>query len=94
MARAVVALVEVYLAVGVLFALAFVTRGAAVVDPRARGGSWGFRVAIFPGTAALWPLLLRRWWRGEGPREERNAHRRAARAQVRGAEGGGAEGVR
>ncbi len=47
----------VYLAVGVLFGLAFVAIGANRIDPAAREGSWGFRVLIFPGSVALWPLL-------------------------------------
>jgi hypothetical protein len=83
LARVLVAAVEVYLGAGLLLALAFVTRGVAVVDPRARGSSWGFRLAILPGTAALWPLLLRRWWRRQEPPEERNAHRVAAREAAR-----------
>ena len=52
-----------YLALGVVFALAFVARGAARLDPDADGATWGFKVLILPGTAALWPLLLVRWMR-------------------------------
>ena len=52
-----------YLGVGVLFALAFVTVGAARVEKTAAGGSPGFRVAIFPGAVVLWPYLLVRWLR-------------------------------
>lgn len=56
----------VYLALGVLFALVFVTRGVGAVDPAARGGwggwgGWGFRVLIMPGTALLWPVLAKKW---------------------------------
>jgi len=54
---------ELYLGIGVLFALAFVARGAAAIDPAARAGSLGFRVLILPGAAAFWPLLARMWWR-------------------------------
>lgn len=68
-----------YLAAGLVFALAFVTAGVQRVDPAARGGTWGFRLLILPGAAALWPLLLARWLRGAPPPEERNAHRDAAR---------------
>ncbi|MEO1237017.1 MAG: hypothetical protein AAFX76_09540 [Planctomycetota bacterium] len=49
--------VTAYAGVGVVFALWFVTRGVAGLDPAARGGPWGFRVLIFPGSAALWPVL-------------------------------------
>ena len=66
----------VYAAMGLLFALAFVTRGVARIDSQAAGSSWGFRILILPGSAAFWPLLLKRWV--FGPRtvpEERNPHR-------------------
>ncbi len=69
----------VYAGLGLLFATAFLTRGGARIDPRAVGGSWGFRLAILPGVVALWPLLARRWASGQSPPEERNAHRELAR---------------
>lgn len=78
----------VYAALGLLFAVAFIARGAARVDPQAVGGSWGFRLAILPGAIALWPLLARRWARGQTPPEESNAHRDRARRD-RGPGGGG-----
>ena len=79
LARWIVRLLLGYLAIGAVFAPAFALFGVGRIDPDARGATWGFRVLILPGTAALWPLLLRRWWRGRHPPEERNAHRRAAR---------------
>jgi len=69
----------IYAGLGLLFAVTFVSRGAARVDPQADGGSWGFRLAILPGVVALWPLLARRWASGQPPPEERNAHRDLAR---------------
>ena len=74
-----VAALAIYAALGLLFAVAFALRGAARIDPRAVGGSWGFRLAILPGAVALWPILARRWARGAPPPEERNAHRDQAR---------------
>jgi hypothetical protein len=53
----------VYAVAGVAFALAFVTRGVARVDPHAEGAGLGFRLLIFPATAALWPVLWNLWWR-------------------------------
>lgn len=50
-----------YALIGVGFAAAFVFRGAAAVDPGAEDGPWGFRLLIFPGAAALWPVLLVKW---------------------------------
>jgi hypothetical protein len=70
----------VYAACGFLFAIPFVLKGVKLIDPHAVHGSWGFRLLIFPGTLALWPLLLRRWLKGiSEPPEERNAHRQAAK---------------
>jgi hypothetical protein len=63
LAEAVVLAAEVYFAFGLLFAILFAWRGAAAIDPRARGATLGFRLLILPASALLWPLLLRRWWR-------------------------------
>ncbi len=65
----------VYTALGVGFAIAFVTVGVKRIDSQAIGSSVGFRVLIFPGSVAFWPLLLHRWITGKGePPEERNPH--------------------
>lgn len=56
-------LLEMYAAAGVLFALAFVGIGVTRLDSAAKGSSWGFRLMILPGAAALWPWLLARWIR-------------------------------
>ena len=50
-----------YMGLGALFALAFVIKGAAAIDPSAKGAPIGFRLLIFPASAALWPLLLVKW---------------------------------
>jgi hypothetical protein len=68
-----------YILAGLLFAIPFILRGVNRLDPSAREGSWGFRLIVFPGVVALWPLLALRWRRGQGPPQENNAHRRAAR---------------
>jgi hypothetical protein len=72
----------VYLTIGLVFAVAFVSVGVKKIDSRAAHGSWGFRLLIIPGTMALWPLLLTRWISGaHEPPEEFNAHRLAAKAR-------------
>ena len=68
-----------YALLGVLFAPAFVLRGAGVVDPSAHAGTWGFRLLIVPGVVAFWPLLAYRWATGRQAPEENNPHRRRAR---------------
>ncbi len=66
---------------GIAFAIAFVLKGAAAIDRNAVGAGAGFRLAIFPGCVALWPLLLARWRSGRAQPVESNAHRDAARAR-------------
>ena len=61
---------------GLIFAIPFVVTGVKRIDSQAIGSGVGFRVLIFPGAAALWPLLLRRWISGTAePPEEGNPHR-------------------
>jgi hypothetical protein len=65
-----------YALFGAVFAFLFVVRGVQKVDAQAQGSGVGFRLLIFPGAAAFWPLLLARWFRATGePPEERNPHR-------------------
>lgn len=69
-----------YTALGVVFALAAIVWGLAHLDATTRGASLGLRLLLFPGFAALWPLLAWRWWcnRRAGlpePPVERTAHR-------------------
>ena len=53
-----------YAALGMLFAIAFVTIGIGQVDPLAKGTGVGFRLIILPGVAGLWPMFLARWFKG------------------------------
>jgi len=68
-----------YAAIGVAFAILFLVAGIQRIDPEARGAGVSFRLIVFPGVAAFWPLLLVRWLRG-GPEPplECNPHRKAA----------------
>jgi hypothetical protein len=69
----------VYLACGLVFAIAFALVGAKRIDPHAAAGTRGFRLLIVPGAMAFWPLLLKRWMSGAThPPEESTAHRIAA----------------
>lgn len=60
-AELIVAVVAIYLVVGLVFGLLFVSVGVARFDPAARGTSPAFRVLILPGSVALWPLLAAKW---------------------------------
>lgn len=65
-----------YALVGGVFSLLFVVRGVQKVDSQARNSGLMFRLLIFPGVAAFWPLFLRRWTRANAePPEEENPHR-------------------
>lgn len=75
----VINLAMAYAASGFAFAIAFVFYGVERIDSAAKGSSLMFRLLIFPGAVALWPLLLKRWWSGQGsPPVEQNAHRKSA----------------
>jgi hypothetical protein len=56
-----------YLALGAVFALAFVSFGAARIDPDARGMPFAARCLLWPGAALLWPLLLFKWSTQKAP---------------------------
>jgi hypothetical protein len=53
--------------VGLAFALAFVARGAARLDPAARSMALPARLLLIPGAALLWPLMLTKWLRHRTP---------------------------
>lgn len=59
----ILAILGAYLALGVVFAIPFLTRGIARIDPAARAATPAFRLLILPGVAALWPVLAVKWRR-------------------------------
>lgn len=60
-AEGILLLFAAYAVLGLLFAGPFIIRGVTRLDPAARGTSLAFRLAILPGTVALWPVLARKW---------------------------------
>ncbi len=60
-AQGLVVLFMTYAIVGLVFAVVFVWRGIGRIDPGAREAGLGFRILMIPASAALWPLLLKRW---------------------------------
>jgi ABC-type Na+ efflux pump permease subunit len=54
-------LVAVYYALGVLFAIAFITMGITKVDEGAKETGLGFKLILIPGIALFWPVLLNKW---------------------------------
>jgi hypothetical protein len=57
-----------YAAVGVVIGIAFVMSGVTRVFERPTPVSPGARVLLFPASAALWPLVLRRWMKSQPAR--------------------------
>ncbi len=60
-ASVILLLIGLYLGVGLLFGLAFITRGVERLDHATQGTSCLFRLFLLPGSIALWPWLARRW---------------------------------
>ena len=81
LAQVVVAVFELYALAGVVFALLFLPRGVARVDPRIAGSPKVMRLLILPGVAAFWPLFAWRWMTGAPEPIERNPHRAKAGAR-------------
>ena len=75
-AQWIVNLAMAYAGIGLLFAVVFTIFGVGRMDASAKGAPVFFRLLILPGAAALWPLLLRRWLRGQTRTPvEKNPHR-------------------
>ena len=56
-------IVGIYLICGFVFALAFVFKGARVIDEGAKDSTLGFKIIIIPASMVFWPLLLIKWIR-------------------------------
>jgi len=82
LARVVVAVFELYGLAGVVFAVLFLPRAVARMDPRVVGSPKVMRLLILPGVAALWPLFAWRWIAGAQEPIEKNPHRAKARASL------------
>ena len=50
-----------YLAIGVLFSIAFVVKGVDAIDNEAARSPKTFRIVLVPGAILLWPVLIIKW---------------------------------
>jgi hypothetical protein len=57
-AQLLVQILTVYAGIGGVFAAVFLWRSIGRLDSAAEHGTWGFRVLVFPGVVALWPLFV------------------------------------
>ena len=55
---------QIYLLIGVLFAIIIQKNGLKKIDPVVEGAGRWFRVLTFPGIVALWPILMSKWIKG------------------------------
>jgi hypothetical protein len=55
-----------YVAVGVVFAVVFLTIGVTRALPEPIPVSLGARILFFPASTILWPFVLRRWLQAKG----------------------------
>jgi len=62
----VISILGLYVMVGVVFAVAFIVFGVTQVQPAPV--TFGARLLILPGAAALWPFLLGRWLKARNAR--------------------------
>lgn len=62
-AEAILLAAGAYTALGAVFGTAFVALGVGQVDHAAVNSPWLFRLLIWPGSAALWPLMMMKWIR-------------------------------
>ena len=60
LARMLVFAVSAYAGLGILVGLPLTAFGLSRFDPAAKAAPWTFKLLVFPGVAALWPLILRR----------------------------------
>lgn len=74
----IVMLAAVYLVLGLVFAVLFLARGVQIVDSHAEAAGLAARLILLPGTMVFWPVLLKRWLRGDPTPIEHNAHRTGA----------------
>ncbi len=50
--------IATYIVAGAAFAALFLWRWVGRLDSAAEHGTWGFRLLVLPGVAALWPLFV------------------------------------
>lgn len=54
-------LTGIYLLIGLFFCFVFFRKGVQSIDEGVKGAPIFMKILIFPGTVALWPVLLAKW---------------------------------
>lgn len=50
-----------YFLIGLIFGIAFVTKGCVAIEPASKNSGVRVRLLLLPAGVALWPLLLLKW---------------------------------
>jgi hypothetical protein len=53
-----------YLLTGIIFYFPFIRKGVHTFDDGVKSAPLMMKILIFPGTVALWPVLLKKWRKG------------------------------
>lgn len=59
--------IGIYLLIGIVFYFPFISKGVHTFDDGVRSAPVFMKILIFPGTVALWPILLKKWMKGGRP---------------------------
>jgi len=55
----------VYILIGIIFYFPFIRKGVHTIDDGVKAAPLFMKILIFPGTVALWPILLKKIRKGE-----------------------------
>lgn len=86
-AQVILLIAGLYLGAGVILGGAFVMFGVGSIDPAAVDAPWSVRLLLWPGSTALWPVVMTKWMRcararrqagGRAASDARPAHGRRA----------------
>lgn len=58
-------LLALYVLIGIVFYFPFIKKGVHKIDEGVKDAPKFMKVLIFPGTVALWPILLKKVKKGE-----------------------------
>lgn len=58
-------LLGIYLLIGIVFYFPFIKKGVHKIDDGVKAAPVFMKILIFPGTVALWPILMKKVKKGE-----------------------------
>ncbi len=61
LAAIILVILGIYLVIGIVFYVLFLSKLASELDQNTKGASIGFKLLIFPGIISLWPVVFSKW---------------------------------